>query len=156
MPIALLAAFAFIGIAGAVLKFWAVICDWFADHANPWLEKHFPKLHPYCVNAFKALDSVVGSFRSTIINSWRKIRSILLSSVINIEKNSQNKYIRTVTSYLKHKLSDKAIKVVTTEEVDWADLPEKVRGRVLERKQLPQIDFLTERDEEVMRHETTT
>lgn len=138
--------------AAVALAYWEKICAWFADHANPWLKKNVHRLQPHILKAFQFLDSEVATpVRRAVIKAWQKVRPYLLKAVVQFEQNARGNWVRRITSYLRAKLSEDASVTKRVEEVemDWSELPEEVRERILETKKARKIDYVKLRDQEL-------
>ena len=137
--------------AAALTALWTHVCGWFADHANPWLKRHVPLLQPYVERAFQYIDAKVATpLRRMAIEAWRKLRPHLLQAVVDFERRFDGTYIRRMTSFLRSKLEDgEVVRRVEEAVVDWSELPEDVRQRILESQKAPKIDFTRARDQEM-------
>ena len=137
-------------LVGAV--FWADVCEWFSEHANPWLQRNVPSLAPYILDAFKFIDENVGvPTRRVVVKAWKKVRSYVLQASVEFEKVG-GRYIRRVHSFLQDKLGDDAKIVERKEEteVPYENLPESVRAEMMERRKAAKVDFVKTRDQELL------
>ncbi len=147
-----------IGLLTVAAVFWCDICEWFADHASPWLTKHVPTLAPHLRKAFQFIDNNVGSpTRRLIVKAWKHVRPHVIQAEVAFEKVG-GRWIRRVRSFLQDKLGDDAQIVQRTEEtpVSWEDLPESVRAAALERRKAATVDFVKTRDQEVHAMQVST
>ena len=137
-------------LVGAV--FWADVCEWFSEHANPWLQQNVPSLAPYILNAFKFIDENVGvPTRRAVVKAWKKVRSYVLQASVEFDKVG-GRYIRRVHSFLQDKLGEDAKIVERKEETEVAyeNLPESVRVAMMERRKAANVDFIKFRDQELL------
>ena len=141
---------------GAAVIFWDKICNWVAEVVVPWLEQHVPALAPYLEKAFVTIDrNIMAPLRGVVIRAWRMIRPYLLQAIVAFEKTG-NTWIRRLTSYLKSKLPDQVVRRIEEQEVDWVEIPEEVRLRILEGRANRKVDFTELRDREVQELELAT
>lgn len=152
MPLPLLAIIPILGglLLAAAIAYWGQVCTWFAVAATPWLKERLPKLQPFIAKAFKFIDDkIVTPVRRQILGAWRKVRPHLLSAVIEIKRTTKHEWVRELTIYLQQKLEGPVTRQITEVELDWADLPEDVRARMIAGRKLKKIDFTKLRDKEV-------
>lgn len=129
--------------AGAAFILWDKVLGWAFDSLFPWIEINIPTLAPIVREAFAVLDQVGSPTRSTAKQSWGKVRQYLLKQVLQFEKQSSDKWVRKITSWLVSVLDSspspdhKVKKVVTEEDVDFyaEDMPPEVRQAYIKREE---------------------
>ncbi|MGD1703927.1 hypothetical protein [Dapis sp. BLCC M229] len=144
--------------AAAVVIFWKQILIWAQDSLFPWINKNIPSIESEVREAFATADRFFGNIRNIIRQAWKKLRKYLLKQVVKFARQSSDKWIVQVTSWviknpenLESKESKKATKIVTEEEVDWDELPPDVRADFLRRdKSDVEIDVTEYRDRQIM------
>ena len=156
MPIAefLIAIVSVLGVASTlVLIFWEQILEWAKDSLFPWIQRNIPLIEDVVKEAFIAVDKVATPIHKTIREAWEKLREYLLKQLVKLEKQSSNKWIRRVTSWIIKVLTSGKkvpVKVVTEEEVNWYELPEDLRKDYLRNgKSEMEIDVTKYRDYEI-------
>ncbi len=138
--------------------FWEQIIMWAHDSIFPWIKKNIPSIESEVREAFAAADRFFSTMRNLIRQAWKKLRQYLLKEVAKFTRQSSGKWIVQVTSlviknpeHLESKESNKVVKVVTEEEVDWDVLPPDVRAEFLRRdKSEAEIDVTEYRDRQIM------
>lgn len=152
MPLPLILLLLGAGAATATLLYcWSDVCEWFANHVNPWLKTHVPQLQPFLERAFMYIDEHVASpLRKLAIDAWRKVRPYLLQAVVEFEKRHDNVWVRRITSLVKRHLQDRqAVRRVEEVIVDWSSLPQDVRDRHVRGQAQSRTDIVSLRDKEM-------
>ncbi len=152
MFIALLAGALAIGVAAAI-AFWPQIVNWAQESLFPFIRKNFPELSDLFTKAFTIIDKGFSAIRRKIKQAWQKFRAWLLKQAITFSRQTNNIWVKTITSWLIKTLDSptpKVTKVETEEDVDWAELPDEIRESYL-RQNIRQssINFTEIRDKEI-------
>jgi hypothetical protein len=152
LPVIALVVLGLGGVLTVAATFWADICEWYAEHANPWLEKHVPSLAPHLMKAFQFIDSnAMLPLRRAVKAAWSKVRPYIVEATVTFLR-VDGEWVRRVDSYLQKKLGAGEQMIKRTEEraVPWDELPESVRDAALRKRSAAPIDFLKTRDREVL------
>lgn len=132
------------------ITFWDQVREWVEGNVFPFVKDHFPKYESVARDALAALDKVAVAVRNTAYKAWKKLRDILLKTVIQIERVSSNKAIRRVKSWLVSSLKKETVTVrQTEEELHWDDLPPDVAAEFMKRGvKSASEDYTKHRDKE--------
>jgi hypothetical protein len=152
----------FVTSAVLALIFWNQILNWADKTLFPWIEKNIPGLEQYVRDAFAAVHKVVGPVRKNIKTlkqfteikeAWKMLRKFLLKVLVQYELNTQNKWVKRITSWATRKLESKevVVRMVAEEIVEDVDsLPLEVREEWLRRRKTTQDTDVTQvRDREL-------
>lgn len=143
-----------LGLATAVaLIYWHQILQWAEESLFPWFHTHIPELEPAVREAFRQVDKVAVAVRRSVRKAWEQVREYLLKLVVVFRRRSTSVWVKEVTSWLVRGLDvnkPAPVKVTTTEDVSWDDLPDEVKVEFLKRKKRELTVNVTEmRDHEL-------
>ena len=122
-----------VGTAVAV-KFWPEVLEWSRDNLIPWLEQKSEKLGKLARSALAQLDQVAVPLRVKARRAWEKLRKWLLQEMIELRRESNGTWVKTITTYFITVLDSGAappMRRQTEEVVSWDDLPLEVRDASL-------------------------
>ncbi|BAZ23041.1 hypothetical protein NIES4073_39290 [Kalymmatonema gypsitolerans NIES-4073] len=152
----------FVGTVAVALIFWNQILNWADQTLFPWIKENFPGLEQYVRDAFAEVHKVVGPIRKNfktlkqfteIKKAWEILRKYLLKVLVQFERNTQNQWVKRITSWATRKLESKevVVRMVAEEIVEDVDsLPLEVRQEWLKRGKTTQdMDVTQVRDREL-------
>ncbi len=140
-------------VAGVLLAvtvtFWGQICDWYSQHARPWIQRHLPEFAPLIHDAFVALDKLASAARRRVRAAWNKIRPHILQAIIEFRRLHDGEWLRRVESFVQTQ-EGPVYKVTEEHAMAWDELPESVREAALQRRSVAPVDFVQTRDRELL------
>ncbi len=154
--------FLIVGTVAVVLTFWNQILNWADQTLFPWIRDNLPGLEQHVRHAFAEVHKVVGPIRKNfktlkqfteIKEAWEMLRKYLLKVLVQFELNTQNQWVKRITSWATRELESK--QVVVRREVqeivkDVDSLPDDVRLKWLERgTKTHDMDMTKVRDDEL-------
>jgi len=144
-----------LGIAGAaIVGLWHRVLAWAENSLFPWIKRNLPELEVVVRQAFKVIDKVAVNIRRSVKIAWEYLRKWLLKQTVEIERRTDNKWIRRITSWIIKELSPvgdkpRVAKIVTEEEIEWDELPDEVRERWITMGKIDPADITKLRDKEL-------
>lgn len=143
-----------LGILAAVaITYWHRILQWAYDSLFPWFHTHLPFMEEAVRTAFEQADKVAVPVRRAVKEAWKKVRDYLIKLVVNFQRRNASVWVKEVTSWVIRGLeTDRPmpVKLTTTEDVSWEDVPEDIRAEFLQReKRSATIDVTEIRDQEL-------
>lgn len=138
--------------ASAAILFWHKVLDWAERSLFPWVERNIPALAPIVRKGFAQLDKIAVSTRRAVRAAWEKLRTVLLQTVVTLQRRNSSVWLQQVTSYVVRILNGKRtpVKIVTEEEVGYDELPDAVREEyVRQNRTHAELDITKARDQEL-------
>lgn len=144
----------FLIVVTIALIVWEKIVSWAQNRLFPWIERNLaPKVADLAKQAFAAIDKVAVAVRNAVKQAWENLRRVLLKVVVNLEKQSSNKWVKRWTAWMLKKLESGEIapvRRIEEEEMKWDELPPDVRESSLRYgKNSYELDFTDLRDREL-------
>jgi len=140
--------------AGAALAMWHRILDWGRQNVLPWLEKNLPGLAANVRSAFNKIDEVAVHIRRLIHAQWKELRRWLLKQTTEIKRKVTGNWQARTISWIAQRLDESqprtVVKVTTTEEVAWDELPSDIRAEYINsNQQEKEVNVTKIRDDEI-------
>lgn len=126
--------------AVALTTFWDELRSWastrLADAVGDLLGEEAREL---LLDLVVAADDAVSAVRRAGRALWARIQDTLLRATVAVERSTDNRYVRKLTTWLKKTVQgqERVYRVVYEEEVPWEDLPADVREQFIHRRQQP-------------------
>lgn len=139
-----------VAVIVGVVALWPKIMDWVRDTARPWLLKNLgAEWVGLFDRAIQVLDGLASALRRKALEAWRTLRPLLREVVVSFLRTQDGAWARVVEVIVRKTLDDpKAIKVTKTEEIDWSEMPDEIRGAALQGEAVPTIQVAKVRDQE--------
>ncbi len=119
-----------IGGTTVVLVSWPWILDFFSTKIIPWVREHLStSLADVLAEICCFIDNKAVGIRRNIKSLWKYLRENLLGCETAYTKISSNTAIGKTTTLVRNE-DNKLMRTTVTEELNWDDLPEKIRSEM--------------------------